>query len=458
MLYSLNMELKDIRILKGLTQIEASTFLNVPLRTYKRYENDVIYKTNIKYAYICEKLNNYKKEHVVLSKRYKISVVGAGYVGLSLACLFSKHHDVTVIDIDSYKVEMINKHISPFYDPDIDKYMSNSLTATTSYESFKDADYIVIATPTNFDSGINFFDTSSIEIVIDKVIEFNSKAMIVIKSTVPLGYTHKISKEKNYKDIIFSPEFLREGHSIYDNLYPSRIIIGCSNDASKYKACIFSSILKDISLRKDVETLVMGAYEAESVKLFANAYLAMRVAYFNELDTYAESKKLNTNDIVRGISLDPRIGDYYNNPSFGYGGYCLPKDTKQLESSYKDVPNDLIKSIVESNITRKKYIANKIIEIAKIKTNKDIKDIVIGVYRLTMKSGSDNFRAASIFDVINFLKDSGASIIIYEPNYKDGVSFKELEIKSDLIIANRYEHTLDKVKEKVYTRDLYYRD
>lgn len=453
------MTLKEIRLSKKLTQEEASMFLNVPIRTYKRYELDASYEKTIKYAYMCEKLSTCAKKNIKKDNRYKISVVGCGYVGLSLAVLLSQYNDVTAIDVDEKKVELINSKRSPFYDPDINKYLSSSgLAATTSYESLKDADYIIVATPTNFDSGINFFDTSSIESVIDIAKEYNAKGAVVIKSTIPLGYISKIRKEKNFDKIIFSPEFLREGKSIHDNLYPSRIIVGYDDAKLLNYAKGFANLLKDISLKEDVQTLLMGTMEAESVKLFANAYLAMRVAYFNELDTYAESKCLNTNDIVKGISLDPRIGDYYNNPSFGYGGYCLPKDTKQLKSSYQDIPNDLIQSIVMSNITRKKYIADQIMRVVKNKTHKDNKDIVIGVYRLTMKSGSDNYRAASIFDVISFLKEKGVKVIIYEPNYMDAVSLEELKNDSDLIIANRYSKALNDVKEKVYTRDLYFRD
>lgn len=455
------MTLKELRIKKHLKQNEASALLNIPLRTYKRYESNESYQNTFKYKCMIDKLNEYTPSSSSKIKKYNIAVIGAGYVGLSLAVLLAKHHNVTLVEINEEKVELINKGISPFYDPSINEYLKaaldNKLKVTCDYLDIKNSDYVVIATPTNYDSGINFFDTSSIESVISKIKELKIHPYIVIKSTVPLGYTSRIKKEFRYSKIMFSPEFLREGHSIEDNLYPSRIIVG--GDSNLLKAGeAFISILKSISNKSEVASIYMGSSEAESVKLFANAYLAMRVAYFNELDTYAETKGLNTQDIVKGISYDPRIGDFYNNPSFGYGGYCLPKDTKQLESDYKDVPNDLIKSIVESNKTRKDYIAKQIIKLVESKSNKPINEVTIGVYRLVTKKDSDNFRAASIFDVINNLKDSGANIIIYEPNYSTGVSLEELKECSDLVIANRYSKELDDIKHKVYTRDLFSRD
>ncbi len=401
----------------------------------------------------------------------KIGVVGTGYVGLSLACLFSKSNKVRAIDIVKEKVDMINNHKSPIVDKEIEKYLTEEkldLEATTDSESvYKWADLIIIATPTNYDIDKGYFDTSSIESVIENILSVNRKVAIVIKSTVPVGYTESIIEKYNYKNIVFSPEFLREGTALYDNLYPSRIIVGrdinCKEAVETSK--IFAELLKNGAVSKDVPVLFTDTTKsAECIKLFANTYLALRVAYFNEIDSYAEENNLNTKEIVEGICLDPRIGMYYNNPSFGYGGYCLPKDTKQLLANYKDIPQKLITAIIESNAVRKDFIANRIIEI--LNKNKSDKKTV-GVYRLTMKSNSDNFRSSSIQDVIKILKNKGIEIIIYEPtlknqeffdDYKLCNDFNEFKEKSDVIIANRFTEELENVKEKVYTRDIYRRD
>ena len=465
-LYNIVMTLKEIRKNKRLTQSEASLICGVPLRSYKRLENDTSYVSSYKYAEACKKLEQYKEDKDISYINKTITVVGLGYVGLANAILLAKHNKVYVVDIDNNKLNLIKNKKSPIKNKEFERCIKNvDLIVSSDLEAYKQSDYVIVATPTNYDADTNKFDMSSVESVIEDVKRINPNAWIVVKSTVGIGFTKYIKDKLKYNKILFSPEFLRETTALHDCLYPSRIVIGVLEKKEPYlsKGKEFATLLKQGSLKEDVPIRILGSSEAEAIKLFSNTYLALRVAFFNELDTFAQTKGLDTLDIISGIGDDPRIGDYYNNPSFGYGGYCLPKDTKELRSNFEEVPERLITAIVESNDTRMQYICDQVLLKADYHNGDNI---AIGVYRLAMKSGSDNFRQSSIQGVMNKLSDRGVNIVIYEPTlnedeylgYRIVKDIKEFKKISKVIITNRYDSLLNDVKDKVYTRDLLRRD